>query len=87
MMQDYNKILIEMIRYMQFLFEQSINSTQMMFEHADKMLLYAVEQGDVTQEESRKRFTEWMDTSKKLRDDYVKVMREQFDQIEAYYKK
>jgi polyhydroxyalkanoate synthesis regulator phasin len=87
MMQDYNKILVEMIRYMQFLFEQSINSTQMMFEHADKMLLYAVEQGDVTQDESRKHFNEWMETSKKLRDDYVKVMREQFEQIEAYYKK
>jgi len=86
MMQDYNQILIEMTRYMQFLFQQSISSMQMMFEHADKMMAYGLEQGDTTQEESRKRFREWLDNSKKIRDEYVKLMNEQFQKIESHYK-
>lgn len=84
-MYDYNKIMVEMTKYMKYLFEQSTASVQMMFDHADKMMDFAVDQGDTTQDETRKRFKEWLESSKKIRDDYIKLMDEHFKKIEEHF--
>jgi hypothetical protein len=82
---NYNKMLAEMTRYMKYLFEQSRISMQMMFDHADRVTDFVLSQGDVGRDEGQKRLKEWLEDSKKIRDDYMKQMGEHFKRIDSYF--
>jgi len=81
---NYNKVLAEMTRYMRFLFEQSRMSMQMMFDHADRMTDFILSQGGTGKEEGQKRFKELLESSKQIRDSYLKQMAEHFKKIDSY---
>ena len=86
-MYDQKKLLEEMIKYMKYLFENSQNTMKMMFDHSDRLMDFFVSQGDDAHVDTHKHVKEWVENSKKLRDDYIRMMGEHFEKMERYFEK
>ena len=84
-MYDQKKLMEEMIKYMKYLFEHSQNTMQMMFDHSDKLMEFFISQGDNSHSETHMRVREWIDNSKKLRDDYIGMMGEHFKKMQRHF--
>jgi polyhydroxyalkanoate synthesis regulator phasin len=83
---DQKDIYKEMMRYMKYMYDLSMMSMQMMFDHADKVQEFLVAQGGTHHEESRKYLADWIGASKKTRDEYIRMMNENFQKMEDYLK-
>ncbi len=84
---EHKDLLREMIRYMKYMYDLSMKSSQMMYDHADKVLEFMVSQGDTTNDEHRKYLMDWIGDAKKVRDNYIRMMNENFGKMEDYFKK
>jgi polyhydroxyalkanoate synthesis regulator phasin len=83
---DQKDLFKEMIRYMKYMYDLSMKSMQMMFDHADKVMEFIISQGNSSHEESRKYLMDWINNAKKNRDDYIRMMNENFQKMEDYFK-
>jgi polyhydroxyalkanoate synthesis regulator phasin len=83
---DQKDLYKEMMRYMRYMYDLSMKSMQMMFDHADKVLEFIISQGGTQHEESRKYLSDWIGNAKKTRDDYIRMMNENFQKMENYFK-
>jgi hypothetical protein len=86
MMMESKDITREMIRYMRTMYEMSMTSTQALCNYADKVFELTLLRSTAAQEENRRFFKDWIEHCKKARDDYFRVMNENFLQIQEYFK-
>ena len=84
-MVDQKKMMEEMIKYMKYLFDSSCSTMKMMFDHSDRLMDFFVFQGDNTHGETHTHVKEWVNNSKKLRDDYIRMMGEHFEKMQRYF--
>jgi len=68
------------------MYDLSMKSMQMMFDHADKVLEFIVSQGTTHHEETKQYLLEWIANAKKARDDYIRMMNENFQKMENFFK-
>lgn len=83
---DQKDIFKEMMRYMKYMYDLSMKSMQMMFDHADKVTEFIISQDGSSQDDSRKYMMDWLGNAKKTRDDYIRMMNENFQKMEDYFK-
>ncbi len=83
---DNKDALTEMLRYMRTMYEMSMTSTQAVCDYADKVFELTLLQNKAAQEENRKFLKDWIQHCKKVRDDYFRLMNENFLQIQNHFK-
>ena len=49
---DQKDLFKEMVRYMKYMYDLSMKSMQMMFDHADKIIEFVMSQGDASHDEN-----------------------------------
>ena len=73
------------ISFMQSSFETTVNTMNMLQDQGEKILNSVLDQGLVAQKEGRKILGEWIEMSKKGRDDYGKMVKENLDNMNELF--
>jgi len=79
------KIAKQMIEFQKATFDNSFSAMGMVQEQAERMLNMSLEQATWLPEEGRKVIDEWIKAYKKGREDFKKIVDENFGRVEAFF--
>ncbi len=81
---DQKNLVKQMIDFQKTSFDNSFNVMKMAQEHTEKMTDTFVEQANWLPEDGRKLITQWIGAYKKGRDDFKKVVDDNFKKVDEY---
>jgi predicted aminopeptidase len=84
-MMDQKAIFKQMIEFQKATFDNSFNAMGMLQEQAERMLNMSLEQATWLPEEGRKAIDEWIKAYKKGREDFKKIVNDNFARVEALF--
>ncbi|MBF0496514.1 MAG: hypothetical protein HQK58_08065 [Deltaproteobacteria bacterium] len=78
------KMLQQMINFNKYMFENTFNSITMFQEQMERMSNMFLDQATGMPEEGKKAVTEWVKSYKTARDDFKKVVEDNFKKMEEF---
>ena len=84
-MMDQKAIFKQMVDFNKATFDNSFNAMGMVQEQAERMLNMSLEQATWLPEEGKKVIDEWIKAYKKGREDFKKIVDENFAKVEAFF--
>ena len=84
-MMDQKAIFKQMVDFNKATFDNSFNPMGMVQEQAERMLNMSLEQATWLPEEGKKVIDEWIKAYKKGREDFKKIVDENFAKVEAFF--
>ena len=84
-MMDQKAIFKQMVDFNKATFNNSFNAMGMVQEQAERMLNMSLEQATWLPEEGKKVIDEWIKAYKKGREDFKKIVDENFARVEAFF--
>jgi uncharacterized coiled-coil DUF342 family protein len=81
------KMAKQMIDFNKATFDNTFNAMVLLQEQTERMTKNFVDQATSLPDEGRKMFIEWIQTFKKGREEFKKVVDESFSNVEAYFAK
>ena len=82
---DQKKLFKQMIDFNKSAFENSFNAMVMLQEQAERAANTIIDQATWLPEDGRKAIQDWADSYKKGRDDFKKLIDENYSRVEAYF--
>ncbi|MBF0509296.1 MAG: hypothetical protein HQK57_10275 [Deltaproteobacteria bacterium] len=79
------KMLQQMINFNKYMFDNTFNSITMFQEQMEKMSNMFLDQATGIPEEGKKAVTEWVKSYKTARDDFKKVVEDNFKKMEEFF--
>jgi hypothetical protein len=79
------KMVKQMIDFNKATFDNSFNAMVLLQEQTERMTKNFVDQATFLPDEGRKMFNEWIQTFKKGREEFKKVVDESYSRVEAYF--
>ncbi|MBF0498339.1 MAG: hypothetical protein HQK58_17475 [Deltaproteobacteria bacterium] len=79
------KMLQQMINFNKYMFDNTFNSITMFQEQMEKMSNMFLDQATGMPEEGKKAVTEWVKSYKTARDDFKKVVEDNFKKMEEFF--
>ena len=84
-MMDQKAIFKQMVDFNKATFDNSFSAMGMVQEQAERMLNMSLEQATWLPEEGKKVIDEWIKAYKKGREDFKKIVDENFAKVEAFF--
>jgi uncharacterized coiled-coil DUF342 family protein len=82
---DQKQILKQMIDFNKATFDNTFNAIVMLQEQAERAANTLLEQANWLPEDGKKAINEWVKAYKKGREDYKKVVDENFQKVESFF--
>ncbi|MBF0552443.1 MAG: hypothetical protein HQK60_18170 [Deltaproteobacteria bacterium] len=79
------KMLQQMINFNKYMFDNTFNSITMFQEQMERMSNMFLDQATGMPEEGKKAVTEWVKSYKTARDDFKKVVEDNFKKMEEFF--
>ncbi|MBF0475080.1 MAG: hypothetical protein HQK59_04460 [Deltaproteobacteria bacterium] len=79
------KMLQQMINFNKYMFDNTFNSITMFQEQMEKMSNMFLDQATGMPEEGKRAVTEWVKSYKTARDDFKKVVEDNFKKMEEFF--
>ncbi|MDQ1336693.1 MAG: hypothetical protein QG552_3643 [Thermodesulfobacteriota bacterium] len=82
---EQRKIAKQMIEFQKATFDNSFNAMGMLQEQAERMLNMSLEQATWLPEEGKRVVNEWIKGYKRGREDFKKLVDQNFERVEAFF--
>lgn len=82
---DQKKLFKQMLDFNKSAFENSFNAMVMLQQQAERAANTILDQATWLPEEGRKAIQQWADSYKKGRDDFKKLIDENYSRVESYF--
>lgn len=82
---EQTKIAMQMVEFQKAAFDNSFNAMGMVQDQAERILNMSLDQATWLPQEGKRVIDEWVKSYKKGREDFGKMMEENFKRVEAFF--